>query len=183
MGVGAMARTGDEPHDRADYVEATRDEKHAPTEQLESILVEAPSFLGVRGGRAEDDRDGAGWRADHAQSIEDDRSTIGRGRDPYNYYTARSSVHTGSTQAVILPHMRCRLFGLVCLLLCWAAGSLAIRAQAPTAQISGTVVDPVGHILPGVAVTLESVPGGPPTVDAPATSVVASTITSGDRTV
>ena len=74
--------------------------------------------------------------------------------------------------------MRCRLFGLVCLLLFWAAGSLTIRAQAPTAQISGTVVDPTGHILPGVAVTLESVAGGPPTIDAPATSVVASTITS-----
>ena len=75
--------------------------------------------------------------------------------------------------------MRCRLFGPVCLLLFWAAGSLAIRAQAPTAQVSGTVVDPAGHILPGVAVTLESVAGGPPSIDAPATSVVASTITSG----
>ena len=71
--------------------------------------------------------------------------------------------------------MRCRLFGLVCLLLFWTAGSLAIRAQAPTAQISGTVVDPAGHILPGVLVTLESVAGAPPTIDAPATSVVAST--------
>ncbi len=74
--------------------------------------------------------------------------------------------------------MRCRLFGLVCLLLFWVAGSLAIRAQAPTAQISGTVVDPADHVLPGVAVMLESVAGGPPTIDAPATSVVVSTITS-----
>ena len=61
----------------------------------------------------------------------------------------------------ILPHMRCRLFGLVCLLLFWGAGSLAIRAQAPTAKISGTVVDPAGHVLPGVAVTLETVAAPP----------------------
>ena len=76
------------------------------------------------------------------------------------------------------PYVRCCLFWLVCLLLFWADGSLPIHAQAPTTQISGTVVDPAGHILPGVVVTLESVEGGPPTIDTPATSVVASTITS-----
>ena len=41
-----------------------------------------------------------------------------------------------------------------------------------------STVDPAGHVLPGVAVTLESVAGGPPAVGTPGTRVVASTITS-----
>ena len=69
-------------------------------------------------------------------------------------------------------------FGLACPLLCWAAVPLVIHAQAQTARISGTVVDPAEHFLPGVEVTLTSVEGDPPTDDAPAGSVVASTITS-----
>ena len=76
----------------------------------------------------------------------------------------------------ILPDVRCRLFGLMCLLGFWTAGSLPIHAEAPTALISGTVFDPAGHVLPGVTVTLESVEGGPP--GTPTTRVVASTITS-----
>ncbi len=67
---------------------------------------------------------------------------------------------------------------LVCPLLCWAAVPLVIHAQTPTARISGTVVDPAEHFLPGVAVTLESVDGEPPNDNAPGGSVVASTITS-----
>ena len=65
------------------------------------------------------------------------------------------------------------------LLLFWVGGSLPIHAQTSTARISGTVVDPAGHVLPGVAVTLESVGGDPPTIDPPASSVVGSTVTSG----
>ena len=71
----------------------------------------------------------------------------------------------------ILPDVRCRLFGLMCLLGFWTAGSLPIHAEAPTALISGTVFDPAGHVLPGVTVTLESVEGGPP--GTPTTRVVA----------
>ena len=74
--------------------------------------------------------------------------------------------------------MRCWLFGLLCFHLFRTAGSLPIHAQAPTARISGTVVDPAGRVLPGVAVTLESVEGAPPTIDAPTARVVTSTITS-----
>ena len=64
------------------------------------------------------------------------------------------------------------------LLVVWVASALLVHAQTPTAQISGTVVDPAGHILPGVAVTLETVERGFPPIVASATSVVASTMTS-----
>ena len=59
-----------------------------------------------------------------------------------------------------------------------AAGSLPIHAETPTARISGTVVDPVGHVLPGVSVALEAVEDGPPLIGAPATRVMLSTVTS-----
>ncbi len=58
-----------------------------------------------------------------------------------------------------------------------AVGSL-IYAEAPAARIGGTVVDPAGHVLPGVTVTLESVQGRPPTTATPTTGVVSSTITN-----
>lgn len=60
----------------------------------------------------------------------------------------------------------------------WAAVPLVIHVQAQTARISGAVVDPTEHLLPGVEVTLTSVEGDPPTDNAPAGSGVASTITS-----
>ena len=60
----------------------------------------------------------------------------------------------------------------------WAAGSLPLLAQAPTARIGGTVVDPLGHVLPGVSVTLEAVEEEPLTSELQVTRVV-STNTDG----
>ncbi len=79
----------------------------------------------------------------------------------------------------VAPGVQPWLFGLQCLLVFWVTSSLPIHAQAPTARISGTVVDPAGHVLPGVSVTLEAVDEGPPTVGAPSARRVASTITTG----
>ena len=61
----------------------------------------------------------------------------------------------------------------------WAASSLPIQAQAPAARISGTVVDPAGHVLPRVTITLEAVEGGVSAGGAPVTRVVTSTMSDG----
>ena len=71
------------------------------------------------------------------------------------------------------------LFGPMCLLMFWAASSLPIHAQAQTARISGTVVDPAGHVLPGVTITLEAVEGGVSSGGAPVGRVVTSTVSDG----
>ena len=52
-----------------------------------------------------------------------------------------------------------RVSGFLPIALVLAAGSPPLHAQSRAAQISGTVVDPVGHVLPGVTVTLEMVEG------------------------
>ena len=81
----------------------------------------------------------------------------------------------------VVPFPACggRPFALVCLLLVWLGTPRPILAQAATARIGGTVVDPAGHVLPGVTVTLASVGGGRPTNDPAASSIVASTTSSG----
>lgn len=70
-------------------------------------------------------------------------------------------------------------FESLCLLMVWAAISLPIQAQAPAARISGTVVDPAGHVLPRVTITLEAVEGRVPSGGAPVTRVVTSTMSDG----
>ena len=72
-----------------------------------------------------------------------------------------------------------RVSGFLPIALVLAAGSPPLHAQSRAAQISGTVVDPVGHVLPGVTVTLEMVEGGPSAIGLPARGTVASTVTSG----
>ena len=72
-----------------------------------------------------------------------------------------------------------RVSGFLPVALVLAAGSPPLHAQSRAAQISGTVVDPVGHVLPGVTVTLEMVEGGTPAISLPPGGVVASTVTSG----
>jgi hypothetical protein len=74
--------------------------------------------------------------------------------------------------------VRGALLALVCLASVWAVGSVVTAAQSATAEISGTVVDAAGHVLPGAAVALEAVGSGAPRPDAPdvpAGRVVAST--------
>ena len=71
-----------------------------------------------------------------------------------------------------------RVSGFLPIALVLAAGSLPVYSQTPAAQISGTVVDPDGHVLPGVTVTLETVEGGTPAISLPPGGVVASTVTN-----
>ena len=73
---------------------------------------------------------------------------------------------------VVSSNMCLGLLSLASALTFWAAGFLQVMAQAPAGQIGGTIVDPEGHVLPGVTVTLEAA------VDAPDARVVASTTTS-----
>jgi type 1 fimbria pilin len=63
--------------------------------------------------------------------------------------------------------VRSALLALVCLAGVSAVGSVVAAAQSATAQISGTVVDAAGDVLPGAAVALESVGSGAPRPDAP----------------
>jgi hypothetical protein len=73
-------------------------------------------------------------------------------------------------------HDRCWLLALVCVYVFWAVGAAPVHAQAQTARISGTVVDPVGHVLIGVTLSLEAVEGGISAGVAPVTRVVTSSV-------
>ena len=66
---------------------------------------------------------------------------------------------------------------LIRLVLLSSAIALPSHAQSVTAQISGRVIDPVGHVLPGVAVTLEASEGGFAADALPVRRFVASTFT------